>query len=444
MTQVIPPTPATETPEPSALVPASERRRALAGSAVGSAIEWYDFFLYGTMSALVFGPLFFQSDDPTLSTMLAMAAFALSFLIRPIGGILFSHMGDRIGRKKTLVVTLTLMGASTVLIGLLPTYAVVGIWAPIMLTLLRLVQGLALGGEWGGGLLLAVEYSPRKQRGLWGAVPQTGALLGLALGNLAATASLEIFPEDAFLTIGWRIPFVISIVLLAVGLWIRHAVDETPSFRKVQAERATAKVPLALVLRRNWRQVIIVILAKFIETATFFLFATFSVSYAVNSLGYDRVEALNAVLIAAVLAIPVMLFWGRVSDRIGRKKVFIGGAIAVAIYAYPFLWMMNQQSFGWLLAALVIGFSIIWASYGSVLGTFFAESFPADVRYTGASLGYQVGAAIAGGPVPLIATAIVADGNQYAGVAVLIAACAIISIVAVLFAKDRSGQQLDD
>ncbi|WP_168626085.1 MFS transporter [Cryobacterium sp. BB307] len=426
----------------STLVSPSERRRALAGSAVGSAVEWYDFFLYGTMSALVFGPLFFRTDDATLSTMLALAAFALSFLIRPIGGIVFSHLGDRIGRKKTLVITLTMMGVATVLIGLLPTYDTIGVWAPILLTFLRLVQGLALGGEWGGGLLMAVEYSPRKRRGLWGAVPQTGALLGLALGNLAATASLAIFPEDAFLSIGWRIPFIISVVLVAVGLWIRHAVDETPSFKKVVAANATAKVPLLLTLKRNWRQVIMVILAKFIETATFFLFATFSVGYAVT-LGYTQTEALNAVLIAAVLAIPAMLGWGAISDKIGRKKVFIGGAIAVALYTVPFLWMMNQMSFGALLAALVIGFSIIWASYGSILGTFFAEAFPADVRYTGASLGYQVGAAIAGGPVPLIATAIVAGANNYGGIGILIGVCAIISIVAVLFAKDRSGQELD-
>ncbi|WP_193509372.1 MFS transporter [Cryobacterium sp. BB736] len=426
----------------STLVSPSERRRALAGSAVGSAVEWYDFFLYGTMSTLVFGPLFFRTDDATLSTMLALAAFALSFLIRPIGGIVFSHLGDRIGRKKTLVITLTMMGVATVLIGLLPTYDTIGVWAPILLTFLRLVQGLALGGEWGGGLLMAVEYSPRKRRGLWGAVPQTGALLGLALGNLAATASLAIFPEDAFMSIGWRIPFIISIVLVAVGLWIRHTVDETPSFKKVVAANATAKVPLLLTLKRNWRQVIMVILAKFIETATFFLFATFSVGYAVT-LGYTQTEALNAVLIAAVLAIPAMLGWGAISDKIGRKKVFIGGAIAVALYTVPFLWMMNQMSFGALLAALVIGFSIIWASYGSILGTFFAEAFPADVRYTGASLGYQVGAAIAGGPVPLIATAIVAGANNYGGIGILIGVCAIISIVAVLFAKDRSGQELD-
>jgi len=432
-----------ETVSRETAISASERRRALVGSAVGSAIEWYDFFLYGTMSALVFGPLFFTSDDATLSTMLALATFALSFLVRPIGGILFSHLGDRIGRKKTLVFTLSIMGAGTALIGVLPTYAVVGIWAPILLTVLRLLQGLALGGEWGGGLLLAVEYSPRKTRGLWGAVPQTGALLGLALGNLAATASLEIFPEDAFLTIGWRIPFLLSIILVVIGLWIRHTVDETPSFKKVRAEQSTARVPLLLTLRRNWREVIIVIFAKFIETATFFLFATFSVSYAVT-LGYSREEALNAVLIAAVLAIPAMLLWGRLSDRVGRKKVFVIGAIAAALFTVPFLWMMNQLAFGWLLAALVLGFSIIWSSYGSVLGTFFAESFPADVRYTGASLGYQVGAAIAGGPVPLIATAIVAGTNNYGGIGLLIGACAVLSVVAVLFAKDRTGQPLDD
>jgi MFS family permease len=431
-----------ETVEKADLVTPRDRRRALAGSAVGSAVEWYDFFLYGTMSALVFGPLFFRTDDPTLSTMLALAAFALSFLIRPIGGIIFSHLGDRIGRKKTLVITLTMMGVATVLIGLLPTYDQIGVWAPILLTFLRLVQGLALGGEWGGGLLMAVEYSPRGKRGLWGAVPQTGALLGLALGNLAATASLAIFPEDAFMSIGWRIPFLISVVLVAVGLWIRHTVDETPSFKKVVAAKATARVPLVLTLKRNWREVVIVILAKFIETATFFLFATFSVGYAVT-LGYSQTEALNAVLIAAVLAIPAMLAWGAISDRIGRKKLYIAGAVAAAVFTVPFLWMMNQMTFGWLLAALIIGFSVIWSSYGAIIGTFFAESFPADVRYTGSSLGYQVGAAIAGGPVPLIATAIVAGANNYGGIGILIGVCAVISIAAVAFAKDRSGQELD-
>lgn len=428
----------------SELVTIQDRRRALAGSAVGSAVEWYDYFLYGTMSAIVFGPLFFPADDLVSSQMLALASFALAFAIRPIGGIIFSHIGDRIGRKKTLIITLAIMGVATVLIGLMPTYAMIGVWAPILLTLLRLLQGLALGGEWGGGLLMAVEYSPKKKRGFYGAVPQVGALIGLALGNLAASATSSIFNEADFLAFGWRIPFLFSIVLVAVGFWIRHSVAETPSFKKVIAANATKRLPLAETLRHHWRPVLIAIGAKVIETSTFFLFATFTISYAVG-LGYERNEALNAVLIAAVVGIPMMLLTGSISDRVGRKKLFIIGSVAVALYIVPFFWLMNQGSFLTLTAAVVIGFGVVWTMYGSVLGTFFAESFPADVRYTGVSLGYQVGAAIAGGTVPLIATALLLqfDGS-YIPIGIFIAGCALISIIAVSFAKDRTGQELDD
>jgi len=427
----------------SQLISDKDRRRALFGSAVGSAVEWYDFFLYGTMSALVFGPLFFPSDDPVSSQLLSLAAFAFAFAIRPIGGIVFSHIGDRIGRKKTLVITLGMMGVATVLIGLMPTYAQIGVWAPIILTLLRLVQGLALGGEWGGGLLMAVEYSPRKKRGFYGAMPQVGALVGLALGNLAASASSAIFSEADFLSFGWRIPFLFSIVLVAVGFWIRHTVDETPSFKMVQETSKTAKLPLVETLRHHWRSVLIAVGAKIIETSTFFLFATFTVSYAV-SLGFERNEALNAVLIAAVVGIPMMLLMGSLSDRIGRKKQFIVGAVLVAAFIVPFFWLINQGTFFSLTIAAVIGFGVIWTSYGSVIGTFFAESFPAEVRYTGVSLGYQVGAAIAGGTAPLIATALLAEyDGAYLPVALFIGVCAVISIVAVAFAKDRSGQELD-
>lgn len=427
----------------SDLIDGPTRRRALFGSAVGSAVEWYDYFLYGTMSALVFGPLFFPSDDPVASQMLALASFALAFLIRPIGGILFSHIGDRIGRKKTLVITLTIMGVATVAIGLMPTFDMIGMWAPILLTVLRLLQGLALGGEWGGGLLMAVEYAPRNKRGLYGAVPQTGALFGLALGNLAASATSSIFSNEDFLAFGWRIPFLFSIVLVGIGLWIRHSVDETPSFRKVVASNTTAKVPLLTTLRHHWRAVLITIGAKFIETSTFFIFATFTVSYAV-SLGFERNEALNAVLIAAVVAIPVMLLVGSLSDRVGRKKMFLTGAVLVMIYIIPFFWLVNQGSFLLLTLAVVVGFGFIWSMYGAVLGTFFAESYTADVRYTGVSLGYQIGAALVGGPAPLIATALLAGfGGSFVPIGIFIMACALVSILAVSRAKDRSGELLD-
>jgi MFS family permease len=428
----------------SQLIDKKTRMRALGGSAVGSAVEWYDYFLYGTMSGLVFGPLFFPAESAAASQMLSLASFALAFVIRPIGGILFSHIGDRIGRKKTLVVTLTIMGLSTVLIGCMPTYAAIGAAAPVLLTVLRLLQGLALGGEWGGGLLLAVEYSPKNRRGLYGAVPQTGALFGLALGNLAVLGSDLVFTEEQFLSFGWRIPFLLSVVLVAIGLWIRNKVGETPSFKKVQAQGTTAKVPLVETLTNHWRQVLVVIGAKFVETSTFFIFATFTVSYAV-SLGFTRTQALNAVLVAAVVAIPVMLAVGAVSDRVGRKKMFVTGTVLVMAYIVPFFWLMHQGSALLLTLACVIGFGVIWSMYGAVLGTLFAESFSADVRYTGASLGYQVGAALVGGPAPLIATALLtAFAGSYVPIGLFVVACGVVSLIAVRFAKERAGQDLDD
>jgi MFS family permease len=419
------------------------RLRALISSAIGSAVEWYDYFLYGTMAGIIFGPLFFPSTDPAVSLALSFASFALAFVVRPVGGIIFSHIGDRVGRKKTLIATLSLMGGSTVLMGLLPTYASIGVWAPVLLTALRLIQGLALGGEWGGGLLLAVEYAPRDRRGLYGAVPQTGALFGLALGALAGAVTTALFTEEGFRTIGWRIPFLLSVVLILVGLWIRTKVGETPSFVKVQAERTEARVPIVETLRHHWRAVLITIGAKLIETATFFIFATFTISYAVG-LGFKQGDVLNAVLVAAVVAIPVMLYMGSLSDRIGRKKVYVAGVIAIFVFAIPYFWLLSLRNLALLYVALIVGFGVIWSMYGSVLGTLFAESFSADVRYTGISLGYQVGAAVIGGPAPLIATALLAAFHKnYVPVGIFLMVTAVVSLIAVSFARERRGVDLD-
>ena len=419
-------------------------KRVLWASLIGSSIEWFDYFLYGTVAALVFNQLFFPAEDPAVGTMLAFASFALSFFIRPFGGIIFSHIGDRIGRKKTLVLTLGLMGGATVLMGLLPTYQAIGIAAPILMVLLRLVQGLGIGGEWGGAMLLAVEYAPKERRGFFGSVPQMGVTIGMLLATLALTV-MSMLPDDVFLSWGWRVPFVLSAVLVFVGLWIRKGIDETTSFKKNQAAGNVVAVPLLETLKHHKREVLIAVGAKFVETAPFYIMSTFIVYYATKELGFSRTQALNAVTVATVVTTLLIPLMGALSDRIGRKTVYIAGVLMMMAYAFPYFWLLQTRSFSMLILATVIGLGVIWAPTTAVLGTMFSEIFKSNVRYTGITLGYQIGAALAGGTAPLVATFLLAKfDHSYVPIALYIIFTGLVSLVAIAAVSERSGRQLDE
>ncbi|KON86015.1 major facilitator transporter [Sporosarcina globispora] len=418
-------------------------KKVLIASLIGSSIEWFDYFLYGTVAALVFNQMFFHNDDPAVGLMLAYASFALAFFIRPLGGVIFSHIGDKIGRKKTLVLTLSLMGGATVLMGFLPTYDNIGVAAPILLIILRLIQGIGLGGEWGGALLLAVEYAPKDRRGFFGSIPQMGVTIGMLLGTLALSI-MTLLPEEAFLSWGWRVPFILSALLVFFGLWIRKGIDETPSFKKAKEKGEIAKIPFVETMRSHWKEVLIAVGAKVVETAPFYIFGTFIVSYATTQLGFSRTVTLNAVTIATIITTILIPIMGKLSDKIGRKKLYVGGTVLMMLYAFPYFWLLHQGSPVLLIVATILGLGIIWAPITAVLGTMFSEIFKSNVRYTGITLGYQIGAALAGGTAPLVATALLnAYDNSYVPVALYIMLAAAISLIAIASVRDRSNQDLD-
>ena len=421
-----------------------ELRRVLIASVVGSSVEWFDYFLYGTVAALVFNQLFFVTDDPAFGTLYAFATFALAFFIRPLGGFIFSHIGDRIGRKKTLVLTLSLMGLATFLMGVLPTYGQIGLWAPVLLILLRLIQGLGLGGEWGGALLLAVEYAPKEKRGLFGSVPQMGVTIGMLMGTIALSI-MTLLPHEAFMTWGWRVPFLLSALLVIFGLWIRKGIEETPTFQKTQEKGDIPKLPIADTFKYHWREVLIATGAKVVETAPFYIFGTFIVSYGTQNLHFNQTSILMAVTVATIITTILMPVMGSWSDKIGRKKLYVGGTILMILYAFPYFWLIHNGSVVLLFVATIVGLGIIWAPITAVLGTMFSEIFSANVRYTGISLGYQIGAAVAGGTAPLVATALLIRFNDsYIPVAIYIIFTSIISLIAIWTVKDRRNEELDE
>ncbi|MFM1651995.1 MFS transporter [Brevibacillus sp. B_LB10_24] len=417
--------------------------KALVASLVGSSIEWFDYFLYGTMASLVFNKLFFPNFDPIVGLLLSYLSFALPFFIRPLGGIIFSHIGDKIGRKKTLVLTLSLMGGATVLIGLLPAYDSIGVWAPILLVTMRLIQGLGIGGEWGGALLLAVEYSGKEKRGLFGSIPQMGVTIGMLLGTLAVSV-VSLLPEEKFISWGWRLPFILSILLVFFGLWIRKGIDETPAFQAAKGSGDIVNVPIVETLRYHWKSVLIAVGAKVVETGPFYIFATFVIAYATKYQGFEQVTALNAVTIATLVTTIMIPLMGRLSDKIGRKPLYIGGTIAIILFAFPYFYLLSLKSAVWLTLATVIGLGILWAPVTAVLGTMFSEIFNTNVRYTGVSLGYQLGAALAGGTAPLIATALLDRFHTWIPIALYIMLTGIISLLSVARVGETKDVELEN
>ena len=417
--------------------------RALVGSLIGSSIEWYDYFLYGTIASLVFAKRFFPATDPTVGLLLAYGSFAIPFFFRPLGGIVFSHLGDRMGRKNTLVLTLALMGVATMLIGCVPDYGAIGIWAPVLLVTLRFIQGLGIGGEWGGALLLAVEHSSPRNRGFFGSIPQTGVTVGLLLGTLAVSLMSRL-PEAKFLAWGWRIPFLLSAILVFVGLWIRKGIDETPAFQEAKARGRVARVPIVETLRHHKGAVLLAIGLKVVETAPFYILSTFVISYATNQVGFDKVTALNAVTVATLICTAAIPAMGKLSDRVGRKPLYIAGTVALIAFAFPYFWLLQLKSAFWLTAATVIGLGLLWAPVTAVLGTLYSEIFATEVRYTGVTLGYQIGAAVAGGTAPLVATALLrAYGNSFVPVALYIMATGLVSLGCILFTRETKGSDID-
>jgi len=420
---------------------AAERRmmiRAVVASAVGTTIEWYDFFLYGVAAALVFPKIFFPESDPFTGTLLAFSTYFVGFVARPFGAAIFGHYGDRIGRKAALIATLVLMGVATMGIGLVPGYDRIGIWSAVLLVIGRIMQGVGVGGEWGGSVLLAGEWTDPKRRGFKTSWAQFGAPAGLVLANGAVSIVTYAVSEEQFLSWGWRVPFLVSFVLVFIGLYIRIGILETPVFARLKAQGKIEKAPVTEVLRRNWREVVLTALLRTGQQTPFYIFTTYILAYGTQVLGLSRGLLLNLVMLQATISLVTIPLFGHLSDVIGRRKITAIGCVVMMIFPFAYFAMLDSGKLALVVLATVLALPLHDLQYGPQ-AAFIAESFPGSRRYSGASLGYQLASITAGGPAPIVALFLFRTYQTSMAVAAYIAVCALVSLVCVWLLHDRAG-----
>ncbi|WP_201263626.1 MFS transporter [Mycobacterium montefiorense] len=422
----------------------ADRRRRLrtvvAASLLGTTVEWYDFFLYATAAGLVFSQVFFPNASSLVGTLLAFATFAVGFVMRPIGGLVFGHIGDRIGRKRSLALTMLITGVATALIGALPTAAQIGAWAPVLLLVLRVLQGFALGGEWGGAVLLAVEHSPGDRRGRYGAIPQIGLALGLALGTGVFAFLQVVLGPTRFLAYGWRIGFLLSVVLVVIGVVVRLRVEETPAFRQLRDLEASSTVPIREVLRepRSRRNTLLGLLSRWAEGSAFNTWGVFAISYATGALGLNRVSVLIVVTIAALLMAVLLPVSGALTDRYGARRVYLIGVALYGLAAFPAFALFGTRNLIWFGLAMILVFGVVHALFYGAQGTLYSSLYPTGTRYTGLSFVYQFSGVYASGVTPMILTALIAavGGAPWLACGYLVATAAI-SVFATALIRDQ-------